>query len=47
MEAAELLEAVASASEASQEATRHLFTMAVRPPGCMELTEAARVAAQC
>lgn len=47
MEAAEVLEAVASTSETSQEATCHLFTMAVRRPGCMELTEAARAAAQC
>lgn len=45
MEAAETVEAVALVAEASQEATPHLFTLAVRTPGYMELVAAARAAA--
>lgn len=45
VEAAEVAEAVASAADASQDATCHIFTLAVRPPRCMELVEAAMAAA--
>lgn len=46
VEAAKVVKAVASAAQTFQEATRHILTLAVRTPGCMELAEAARVAAR-